>query len=508
MKHIKFNKKMNKEYLSISSRPFSVHTYHQKRDILFKCPLDKKINYSFYNKYIYTNNYNNITKLYLKKNQKLNEYKTNEIINEEEEINNKPNYDNLNVKIFNLYNIKNKNEPFDIRINNNSPKNYINNSVNQLLLKKLSPKNRNKNNVTYLNNKTNNNENINLKDNKSLNNKYILSLISPKNKNYKKNDFHKNNINTNVIDIKKCNNNKIIKNNIKGINNIRLNHQNKQRRIINLYNHENYSYNNIYKISPKNIHNNTQSILEKKNLNFINNSNLDIFNKRSTNIGLKTNKNIEIKNIMNKNRMNLYNRVLNSNLTFEIPERMSYNKKYSPKIDNIINNQTNSLLDLNKNEINHNNTYLFSDNKRDIEKIKNKNRIVNSIFDLKKNKFESKTLNEIIQEFNQKEEKEKDFEKIETVNNNKIKHKIPYQKIKYKKLINNTDIIKVPKNFKKSQKNDFDIYLKYNQKNDVEKILLNDKNGKIRSFIPVKNNDQYNTINKEINKNTYSILDI
>ena len=243
-------------------------------------------------------------------------------------------------------------------------------------------------------------------------------------------------------------------------------------------------------------------------MDFINNSNLDIFNKRLTNIGLKTNKNIEIKNIMNKNRMNLYNRVLNSNLTFEIPERMSYNKKYSPKIDNIINNQTNSLLDLNKNEINHNNTYLFSDNKRDIEKIKNKNRIVNSIFDLKKNKFESKTLNEIIQEINQKEEKEKDFEKIETVNNNKIKHKIPYQKIKYKKLINNTDIIKVPKNFKKSQKNDFDIYVKYNQKNDIEKILLNDKNGKITSFIPVKNNDQYNTINKEINENTYSIIDI
>ena len=129
MKQIKFNKKMNKEYLSISSRPFSVHTYHQKRDILSKCPLDKKINYSFYNKYIYTNNYNNITKLYLKKNQKLNEYKTNEIINEEEEINNTPNCDNLNVKIFNLYNIKNKNEPFDIRINNNSPKNYINKST-------------------------------------------------------------------------------------------------------------------------------------------------------------------------------------------------------------------------------------------------------------------------------------------------------------------------------------------------------------------------------------------
>ena len=242
MKPIKYDKKMNKENINILSRPFSVHTYQQRKDIPYQSPFNKKINYSFYNKYVYTNNYNDMTKLNVKRKQKLLEFKPNEIINEREEINNKPNYDNLSVKIFNLYNIKDKNEPFAIKINNNSPKYFINNCVNQLLFKKLcpdnknknnennlikksqkdkninikdikdnncinnkyilslvSPKNRNKNNITYLNNKTNNNENINLKDNKCLNNKYILSLVSPKNKNYKKIVLNKNNTNANII---------------------------------------------------------------------------------------------------------------------------------------------------------------------------------------------------------------------------------------------------------------------------------------------------------------------
>ena len=210
---------------------------------------------------------------------------------------------------------------------------------------------------------------------------------------------------------------------------------------------------------------------------------------------------------MNKNKTNFYNKVLDSNLTLEIPERMSFNKKCSPKKDNINNNQNNSYLNSNNNKIIQNN-YLLSDNKQEKTKIKKKNRVVNSIFDLKNFKFESKTLNEIIQEFNENEEI--DSEKSDIVNTDKMKSKILHQKIKHKQIIKNNKIIKVPKNSKKEQKNNFDIYLQYNQKNDVEKILLNDKKGKITHFIPMKkyNNDKFNTIDETKNKNIYNILDI
>ena len=263
MKHIKFNKKMNNENINIniSSRPFSVHTYHQRKDISFKSPLNKKINYSFYNKYIYTNNYNDTTKLNLKTNQKLLEYKPIQIINEQEEINEKQKFDNLSVKIFNLYNIKDKNEPFAIKINNNSPKYYINNCVNQLLIKKLSPKNKIKNVENSQNNKSKNNINLNIKDNNFQNNRYILSLISPKTRNYKKKiDISKNNASNNIINIKKSINAKTIKKNSKDITNIRMINHKGQNRIINLSNYSNYSYSYINKESPKNIYKNNDSI--------------------------------------------------------------------------------------------------------------------------------------------------------------------------------------------------------------------------------------------------------
>ena len=316
MKHIKFNKKMNNENINIniSSRPFSVHTYHQRKDISFKSPLNKKINYSFYNKYIYTNNYNDTTKLNLKTNQKLLEYKPIQIINEQEEINEKQKFDNLNVKIFNLYNIKDKNEPFAIKINNNSPKYYINNCVNQLLIKKLSPKNKIKNVENSQNNKSKNNINLNIKDNNFQNNRYILSLISPKTRNYKKKiDISKNNASNNIINIQKSINAKTIKKNSKDITNIRMINHKGQNRIINLSNYSNYSYSYINKESPKNIYKNNDSIPEEK-MNIINNSNKVNFNKCSNNEGIKTHKNIEIKGIMNKNKTNFYNKVLDSNL--------------------------------------------------------------------------------------------------------------------------------------------------------------------------------------------------
>ena len=120
--------------------------------------------------------------------------KNNKIIGELKTSKNKQNYENLNVKIYNLYNLKDKNRPFSIRINNSSPKYYINNCVNQLLLKNPNEKYINKNETIQLDERLSNNIN-NIKHNK-----FIFSLVSPKNKEYRRIDFSNNN-NKNLVSI-------------------------------------------------------------------------------------------------------------------------------------------------------------------------------------------------------------------------------------------------------------------------------------------------------------------
>ena len=59
----------------------------------------------------------------------------------------------------------------------------------------------------------------------------------------------------------------------------------------------------------------------------------------------------------------------------------------------------------------------------------------------------------------------------------------------------NNDIIKVPQKVKKLTNKNYEIYLQYGQNNNVEKILLNDKNGNITSFFSsIENDKKVNTL--------------
>ena len=65
-------------------------------------------------------------------------------------------------------------------------------------------------------------------------------------------------------------------------------------------------------------------------------------------------------------------------------------------------------------------------------------------------------------------------------------------------IINKNDKDKkiLPKNIKKIINNDYKIYLQYNQSNNyIEKIILNDKNGRKTSFIPsIASANDFNTL--------------
>ena len=446
-----YNKNYNK-YLNKFKRPYSVHENHPRKYISISSNFNNDNNYSFYN---------NISNNYEPVNKKIIELKPNEIINEVEEINNKQKYENLNVKIFNLYNLKDKSEPF-IKINNNNPKYYINNCVNQVLLKNIITRNKKNNDEKNLNEKINGD---------AKNKKYVFTLFSPR---YEGNKYRKINFgieNKNIINIKKSNNPKNMNKNINGKENNEINPKKTKKHKI-LYNYDNNTFNNLKNIFDKEIS------FQEKNIDIINKTYNNQNDKYSYCLGNKTCKNIGVKNNMNKNRKNFYNEIINKNskLTLDNLNRFSY-KKISSKINKESNsNNLNQILNLEQDE-NNNNKYLFSENKQKI----NKNRVIKSIFDLKNIKFESKTLNKIIQEFNENE-----FEKNDLIENKEIINKISLQKMKNKNIIKNNENFQIPKNIKKIPNNDCEIYLKYNHSNNVEKILLNDKNGNITSFIPSK----------------------
>ena len=445
------------KYLNKLKRPYSVHENHPRKYISINNPFNNDNSYSFYN---------NISNNYEQVNKKIIELKHNEIINEVEELNNKQKYENLNVKIFNLYNLKEKSEPLSIKINNNSPKYYINNCVNQVLLKNIITRNKRNNEEKNVNEKINNN---------IKNNKYIFTLFSPR---YEGNKYRKINFGTenkNIINIKKSNNLQNMNKIINGKENKGVGPKNpRKNKILNKYDYN--TFNNINEYNLKNIIKNDISF-QDKNRDIINKTNIEKNDKYSYCLGNKTSKNIGVKNHINKNQNNFYKEKINSKLTLDALNRFSYKEISSKKSKDINNNNLIQLLNLEVDKNNNNNKYLFSENKQKI----NKNRAIKSIFDLKNNKFESKTLNKIIKEFNDNE-----LEKIDLIENKTIQNKISLQKMKNKKVIKNNENIKVPKNIKKIPNNDCEIYLQYNLGGDVEKILLNDKNGNISSFIPSK----------------------
>ena len=476
MKPINYNKKITLGNIYKSIRPYSVNSISKK---LYKSPINPAnalINHPYYNKNLFNNNHNgnnNIFEINSYYNQRLTPFGHNNSINESNIHKNKQNYENLSVKIFNLYNIKDKNKPFSIKINNNSPKYYINNCINQLLLKKLDTKEKNKNIECHMNNKINNNTSN------------ILSLVSPKYKTYKKLSLPCK-TNENIINSKRSE--KIEE--IKIANKIEQNRK-KKKLILEKYN--DYSFTNIKQNSNEN---NYESFAKIKKFNDKNNSLIGIYDEYIYNFGNTILKNLNNKNYSNTNRKNIYNRVLNSNLTLENPKLMTYNVQNSRKNNKINNTKLMQFFPLKQNNT------INNSSKIDMQDIRNKkqNKVFSSILDLKNNKFESETIKKIIKEFIEKEEK--DSGKIELLvkknkNYNKmIKNKISKQKQKYHKDIKDNDnvIINIPKNTKIIKNNDYEIYLQYNQNNCVDKILLNDKNGNITSFIPSSSKGKQNTI--------------
>ena len=256
MKDVNYNKKLYIEKYNKKLRPFSVNSMSHKKYISPIRPLFNDINFS--------NNLidNSISELNVYSDHNFISPKNNEIFSEIKASNNKQNYENLNVRIFNLYNIKDKNREFSIRINNSSPKYYINNCVNQLLLKNANEKNSNKNEIIQLNKRASNNPN-NIKQNK-----FIFSLISPKNKEHRKINFSKNK-NDNLL------NSKTIKKN----DNQRKNNQIMKKRTKNIFMND---FDNLYysnkNLMPFDNTYNYNSIFQEKNLD-------DIYNRKHDKFG-------------------------------------------------------------------------------------------------------------------------------------------------------------------------------------------------------------------------------
>ena len=477
---IKFNKKIIIENFNKSIRPCSVNTFFKKR---YNSPIglsNENINQSYFNKKIYTNNdvvNNNILKInsYLNKKLRLSAY-NNDKINESNIPENKTNYDNLSVRIFNLYNIKDKNKPFSIKINNNNPKYYINNGLNQVLLKKLNFKKRNKNTETSLNEKINNN---------SYNNRFILSLVSPKIKSYKRINFAKIKnekiININSKNTKKIDELKINKNNLR-----------KKRKKLILDKYDDYSFTNVReKQNDNRTNDNYNSNINENNLDEISTSQIGKFDEYFYNSGKRIYKNYDFNDIMKENKKYINNQVLNSNLTLESPKLIYNNPRNYQKYNKINNTQVKSFLNIKHKYKNTDNNIFINNNsgKGKIKNIKSKkeNKALNSFFDLKSNQFESETLKKIIKDFIENEEKQEKIELCDKDNkkiNNKLQTQIQKQKEKLKTLLKDNNMKEVPKIIKKIKNNDCDIYLQYDQNNNVKKILLNDRKGNITSFIP------------------------
>ena len=482
MKAVNYNKKLYIGKYNKELRPFSVNSLSHKKYISPIRPLFNDINYLYYNKNNFSNDRidNSISELNIYSEYNLISPKNNEIFSEIKASNNKQNYENLNVRIFNLYNIKDKNREFSIRIHNSSPKYYINNCVNQLLLKNANEKNTNKNEIIQLNERASNNQN-NIKQNK-----FIFFLISPKNKEYRKINFSNNN-NENLV------NSKTIKKN----DNQRKNNQIMKKRTKNIFMND---FDNLY-YSNKNIMpcDNTysyNSIFHEKNLD-------DIYNRKHEKIVQNFDnysKINHINNLKNKNNKNICINLSKQNLTIENPKFTNKYFKNSPKCTKIQRVQLTSPLNYKKLNKNGNNSIILNKRKKSVKKIENENKAFNTIFDLKNNNFESETIKNIINEFFENEKKE--LEKkvlVEKINKSKktnnIKNTIPHQKPKFQKITKNNEIIKVPQKVKKLTNKNYEIYLQYGQNNNVEKILLNDKNGNITSFIAsMENAKKVNTL--------------
>ena len=476
MKPLKYKKNIIMDNINNSFSPNSVNLFSRKKYISIINPLRQDFNYSYLNKKNFSNNNeNNLCEINNNKNNEEIEFKNNEIINEGRNPNIKRNYDNLSVKIYNLYNIKDKNKQLSIKINNSSPKYYMNNCVNQLILNRLKTENINTNNESNLTDRINLDKNINK-------NNLFISLVSPKMK-PKKAFIIENNSTENMINYKFLHNNTKRK-----ANNQIIQKKNKKNLIMNNYN--DFSYYNNKQIFDNNKHNLLGNKIDNRN-----NSQIDKLDEFFYNSGTRTCQNLKVKNIINKKNKNINNRVLKTNLTLENTALIPNNFKNKQKCNNIKTTQVISFSNINpvkkcKNDnLEIHNTVEKNQNRNN----KKDNTILNSIFDLNKNKYESETINKIIKDFYENEEKELDKNRLNNKIENLDKNKAINQKIE--KVIANNSFSDKHKIMKKIKTDDVEIHLQYNQDKQVEKIFLKDKYGNLQCFIPsLANNDQFNTI--------------
>ena len=284
---------------------------------------------------------------------------------------------------------------------------------------------------------------------------------------------------------------------IKKNDNQRKNNQIMKKRTKNIFMND---FDNLYysnkNLMPFDNTYNYNSIFQEKNLD-------DIYNRKHDKFGQNFDNYSQIKhinNIKNKNNKNICINLSKPNLTIENQKFINKYFKNSPKNTKIQRVKLTSPLNSKKLNKNGNNNIILNKGKKSIKKIENENKAFNTIFDLRNNYFESETIKNIINEFFENEKKE--LEKkvlVEKINKSKktnnIKNTIPHQKPKFKKITKNNDIIKVPQKVKKLTNKNYEIYLQYGQNNNVEKILLNDKNGNITSFFSsIENDKKVNTL--------------
>ena len=202
--------------------------------------------------------------------------------------------------------------------------------------------------------------------------------------------------------------------------------------------------------------------------------------------------------LINKKNKNINNRVLKTNLTLENTALIPNNFKNKQKCNNIKTTQVISFSNINPvKKCKNSNLEIHNTVGKNQNMNKKDNTILNSIFDLNKNKYESETINKIIKDFYENEEKELDKNRLNNKIENLDKNKAINQKIE-KVIANNSfsDKHKIMKNIKTD---DVEIHLQYNQDKQVEKIFLKDKYGNLQYFIPsLTNNDKFNTIDNII----------
>ena len=277
-------------------------------------------------------------------------------------------------------------------------------------------------------------------------------------------------------------------------NNQIIQKKNKKHLIMNNYN--DFSNDNNKQIFDNNKHNLLGNKIDNRN-----NSQIDKPDEFFYNSGTRTCQKLKVKNIINKKNKNINNRVLKTNLTLENTALIPNNFKNKQKCNNIKTTQVISFSNINplkkcKNDnLEIHNTVEKNQNRNN----KKDNTILNSIFDLNKNKYESETINKIIKDFYENEEKELDKNRLNNKIENLDKNKAINQKIE--KVIANNSFSDKHKIMKKIKTDDVEIHLQYNQDKQVEKIFLKDKYGNLQYFIPsLTNNDKFNTIDNIIKR--------